>query len=66
MTAENNLNIKPLTPLLYVAPTNKSDEQPGRNNRRYKQRATNPLVEESEKTINDDGDDTLHVIDYCA
>jgi hypothetical protein len=66
MTAENDFTVKPLTNLHYVAPTNKSDEQSDHNNRRYKRKPADPQIEGSEETTNDNGDDSLHVIDYCA
>ncbi len=66
MTAENNFTVKPLTNLHYVAPTNKSDEQPERNNRRYKRKMADQQIEESEETTYDYGVDTLLVIDFRA
>ena len=66
MTPENTYNVKPLTNLHYVAPANPSGEQPGRNKRRYKRSSIAKQPEKPEEIIDDDGDDTLHVIDYCA
>ena len=66
MTPENTYNVKPLTNLHYVAPTNPSGEHPGRNRRRYKRSPADQQAEKTEENIDDDGDNTLHVIDYCA
>ena len=66
MTAENDLTVQPLTNLHYVAATNKSDERAGRSDRRYKRKAAEQHIEEPEETANDNGDTTLHVIDYRA
>jgi hypothetical protein len=63
MTTDNDLNVKPLTNLHYVAPTNKSDQQPDRSKQRYKRK---PADQKTEDNNDDNGTDTLHVIDYCA
>jgi hypothetical protein len=66
MTSENDFIVKPLTNPQYVTPTNQSGEHPGHN----KRKPPNPKPKEPEQTIGDDlgddGDDTLHVIDYRA
>ncbi len=63
MTADNNFNVKPLTNLHYVAPTSKSDQQPDRSKQRYKRKPANQQAEDND---DDNGTDTLHVIDYRA
>ena len=65
MTAENNFNVKPLTNIAYVAPANPSGEQPGPIIAGIN---ANPAQKEDEpkQTIDDNGEDMQHVIDYRA
>ena len=66
MTTENNFNVKPLTNVPFVAPTNPSGEQPARRQRPYKRKPEDPNADDSTKTDDDDGEDMRHVIDYRA
>lgn len=66
MTADNNFNVKPLTNVPYVAPANPSGEQPRRRQQQHKQKTTDPQADNLTQTINDDGEDMRHVIDYRA
>ena len=66
MTAENNLNVKPLTNLHYVAPTSPSGEQPARKQRPYKRKPAGPQAEDPTQAGDDDSENTRHVIDYRA
>ena len=66
MTAENNFNVKPLTNIPYVAPTNPSGEQPGRKQRQYKRKPADPQADDPTQIAEDDSEDMRHVIDYRA
>lgn len=66
MTADNDLNIKPLTNLQYVVPTSQAGENQGQNKRKASDRKPKKLQEEIGEDIDESGDGTLHVIDYRA
>jgi hypothetical protein len=66
MTAENNFNVKPLTNVPYIAPTNPSGEQPAHKQQQHRRKPEDPQVDQPTQIDDDDGEDLRHVINYRA